>query len=190
MFAGTHICLPLIIAGISDWNRVRRHREPRFTRAQLYVVALGGILPDLLSLHVSLEARHNSPVHTLWFPLALLPLFLVLALPGFRRYLHVAFMAWIGVLLHLFGDLISGGIPFWGVNNGIVGRYYVPPVFWWPLDVVMILTAWYVFFRTRFLLSGGTMRSPTCSWEEKILEEWRTREGIQLPAEPPEKKDQ
>ena len=175
MFAGTHICLPLIIAGLSDLNRFRRNQPPRFSKNALYLIGFAGIFPDLLSIHISLEARHHSPAHTLWFPLVLLPVLSLFAIPRFRRYFPVALLSWLGIVLHLFCDLISGGIPLWGVNNGIVGRYFIPPAYWVWLDVAMILTVWYLFFRLRFLESEGTMTSPTCSWEEKILDNWRAK---------------
>ena len=176
MFVGTHACLPVILAGFWDWKRVRQELPPRFSKVDLMVIALGGILPDLLNIHLSLEARHSSATHSIWFPLILAPFALIFFLPRFQKSFPTFLLAWLGVVLHLFCDLISGGIPLWGSGTLIIGKYYVHPVYWLPLDCISILFTWFVFFRIKYLVSKGTLVSPTCSWEEKILEDWRKRE--------------
>ena len=173
MLVGTHFCLPLIIAGIADLKRVKAGQSPQFSRAQLFFIGLGGVLPDLFSIHLSLQARHASPTHTLWFPVLIAPLLLLFALPRLRRQLATAFLAWIGVILHLLCDLISGGIPLFGLGQPIVGDYYLHPSLWVPADGVTILVTWYIFLSIRFILSKGTLVCDSCSWEEKLLANWR-----------------
>ncbi len=176
MLIGTHICTPLLAAGIWDWWQVARDRPAHFTRADLVFIGLGGILPDVLSLHVSLAARHASPVHSLWFPVGIAGILLVaMVAPAWRARWRTACLFLFGVAAHLFEDLISGGIPLWGPGHGIVGAYYVAPVWWVPLDAAMLLIAWFVFFRIRWLLGKGTLTCPTCAWEEAILARWRAQ---------------
>lgn len=173
MFIGTHACLPVIVAGLIDWKRVRRNLSPLFSRLNLLLIAIGGIFPDLFSIHLSLAARHSSMTHTIWFPIMLTPLFLIFGFRRFREFFFTGFIMWVGVALHLFCDMISGGIPLWGTENLIVGKYYVSPILWLPLDCISLLIVWYIFFSIKFIVSKGTLVSPTCSWEEKILEVWR-----------------
>ena len=191
MFVGTHASLPFIIAGLHDLRRAKHGLPPAFSRGQLFCIALGGLLPDLFNIHISIAARHASFTHTAWFPGILLAFGSVFFLPILRKHLLTAVIAWVGVLLHIGCDLIAGGVPLFGVGNPVVGAYYVPPYLWLPLDDITILAAWYIFLYSRFLRSGGTLACDTCNWEEAVLRSWReehqtkeaaTRPGLDLPA--------
>lgn len=62
--------------------------------------------------------------------------------------LPVFMVGWLsaGYLLHLVCDIISGGIS-WGfpMTRSVVGAFYVNPVWWFPLDVFLLLFAYGLF---------------------------------------------
>lgn len=184
MFIGTHICLPLIAAGLDEWRRVGRGEPPLFTRIDLFLIGLGGLSPDILSPHLGLAARHASLSHTFWFPLGMLVLWAATGIFASGRRARVAFFALLGVVMHLFCDLIAGGIPLLGVERGAIGAYWVHPAIWLHCDLAGVLVTWFVFFRVRFLAAGRRAFPTTCSWEERILKWWeggeRPDEGTRL----------
>ncbi|WP_338689617.1 metal-dependent hydrolase [Haloferula helveola] len=140
MNTATHALAPLLIVhalGRSKW----------VARRKLWLVGLFGALPDLLCPHLSLDARMTSWSHGLpaWggFTLALM-----VAVPLSRGWLgwRLAIACSLAYLLHLFCDAIAGGINWlYPVADGIWGKYWVPPIYWTPIDIVLVLTTYFVF---------------------------------------------
>lgn len=112
------------------------------------IIALSGVLPDLLSPHFELEARHAAFSHsmTAW------AIFAVLV---FGICLHrAALVKWkIGVICilaygaHIYCDLITGGVglylPF---NEKVVGNTYLP--YWaWTVTDWLLMGYLYVIYR-------------------------------------------
>jgi membrane-bound metal-dependent hydrolase YbcI (DUF457 family) len=137
----THALLPVIICATA-W----RDKRPEWFagRKQWFYLALAGALPDLLTPHLSIDARWSSWSHGLPFWLALSVVLLMVC----SRW-QLAVGASLAYGLHLFCDGISGGVnllyPF---RTWIWGDYWVPPLYWIPLDIVCVLTC-YWFFRLR-----------------------------------------
>lgn len=178
MFVGVHACLPLIVAGAVEWWRVGRGQSPGFTKVDLVLIGFAGLSPDILSPHFGLAARHTSLAHSFWYPALMAGGVALTAIPALRRWFPLALLAWVGVILHLACDLISGGIPLWGTDRAIVGAISIHSASWLYCDVAALLVTWFIFFRVRFLASGRKAFPTTCSWEERILEWWQGEETL------------
>ena len=135
----THALLPLVIG--RRWLR-RSDRSP--LAKQIFLVAFCGILPDVLSPHLYLEARYQSLSHTLW---ALIAFTALILLAGRVTKLHLRprfqIMCIAAYVLHLACDMISGGIPlFYPVSPMIYGGNFISYYLWYVCDVVLFLYAW------------------------------------------------
>ena len=143
----THALLPVFMAGLVE--RVWRGGEKRgiFEKREFLWIGILGAAPDLLSPHISLQARLTSYSHTLLGMLFVLSI--VMALLKWRSRLSPPLgVALFGAyLLHLICDLIAGGIaplyPFRG--QWVVGGYWVSPVWWIPADILLILMVYWMF---------------------------------------------
>lgn len=146
MLIGTHALLPVCGCLAVDALRIATDREACFSNRSLWSVGFFGVLPDLCSPHLSLEARYSSLSHTLVFLGVILP-FIALASwsarPGAR--VATALACWLAAALHLAADAISGGIAWmqpW--SPVILGDYYIPPQYWIGFDACFILLFWFL----------------------------------------------
>jgi membrane-bound metal-dependent hydrolase YbcI (DUF457 family) len=126
---------------------MRSGRPQMFTGRQLCLIGFFGFLPDILSPHISLEARHNSLSHTLW---AVLAMALLVPLTGFSiekgSRLPVAIACWLAYILHLAADAISGGIAWlYPWRDEVVGRDFIPAVDWIWYDAGFIILVWAIY---------------------------------------------
>lgn len=139
MFIGTHASIPVLLASAADTISLLRTRRLLFEKKHLAAIALAGILPDLLSPHISLQARLTSFSHTVWFLLLLFPALLVISKYLFRgRSLLMAFSLWLATTVHLLLDLSSGGInPTYPLGQRI-GFYLVHYRHWVALDLAIV----------------------------------------------------
>jgi len=121
MFAGTY------------WNGPR----------SLFLAACGAA-PDVLNPHLSIAARHASWSHGL--PALAMAAIFLLAAGRMRKWgLDTRLAAWgtAAYAAHLLCDAISGGIsPLYPFGETVVGKYYVHPSLWLPLDMVCALTVY------------------------------------------------
>jgi len=105
----THALLPAILSspllprtGLRDYYRAAG------------VIAIAGIVPDIVDPHVSLAARYSSWSHTILACVGFAVLMFVLALVFPRRLsLRLAFLAGFAYSLHVLVDGLSGGVPAW-----------------------------------------------------------------------------
>lgn len=139
MFVGTHFSAPVILAGSVNLFRLFRGRQRIFSNCALFAIGVCGVLPDLLSPHLRLNARLTSWTHTVWFATAC---FSVIAWHVSRNPggLSPSFggMCGLAVVLHLFGDAISGGIaPLYPLSPMRVGNHLVFYREWFQLDLFM-----------------------------------------------------
>jgi len=115
-----------------------------FPVRSLWTVGIFGILPDLCSPHISLDARYSSWSHTVWFMGGLV---LVAGMAGTfqergSRW-KVALACWFASALHLACDAVSGGIAWlYPWRDDVVGRYFIPPEQWMWFDAGFVLLAW------------------------------------------------
>ena len=138
----THALAPVIL------TRLAFGKPAWMPRFGLVAIGVAGAMPDLVNPHLSLAARMTSWSHGLPFWGGLTVVLLGFALVK-RRLLPVrlAVLLSAAYLLHMVCDAISGGINWmFPVGNFVWGDYFVDPVWWIPLDVVCVLTA-YVMFR-------------------------------------------
>jgi hypothetical protein len=111
------------------------------------VVALCGALPDILSPHLSLDARYTALSHTVWAWVLFSILFLILrkALPQTLSSSLVALCicAYGG---HIVCDSITGGVSlFYPINPDVQGENYLPYWLWITCDGFLILYLYLVY---------------------------------------------
>jgi hypothetical protein len=137
----THALLPLAIG--RPWLR---RKDGSMLFKEMGVVAFCGILPDVLSPHIYLEARYESLSHTLWAWLAFAAMVLVAGRAWRQRVspqLRILCIAAYG--LHLACDMISGGIAlFYPLSPTIHGGHFISYLMWYVSDVLLFLHAWIV----------------------------------------------
>lgn len=140
MFIGTHAILPIVISTAGDMAAAVRYNKRVFSVSDRWAFAFCGILPDILRPHVGLASRLTSFSHTLWFALIALPIILILSyLWHSENFIRFGMICWFAILLHLFCDMISGGIaPFYPMLNMKIGIYHISPRWWIPLDIITI----------------------------------------------------
>lgn len=139
----THAILPVLVMrkGLPQVSG-----RPAFRAAA--VVALAGVLPDILSPHLTLEARHLSFSHS---AAGFLVFLVAVAVIGKLRPTildaRLAVMCAVAYGLHILGDLISGGVALaYPASHEIYGA---PPLSFWiwvSADIVLLGYA-YVEFR-------------------------------------------
>jgi membrane-bound metal-dependent hydrolase YbcI (DUF457 family) len=148
MMVGTHTLLPVCGCLLVD-KIVRSAGGARlFSGKMICAIALCGFLPDVLSPHLSLEARQTSISHTLWAVLAM-----AVVIPLGARFLckngsrmAVAMGCWLAYVLHLAADAISGGIAWLYPWRGeVIGAYWIPAPHWIWYDAGFILLVWAIY---------------------------------------------
>ena len=151
----THSLAPVILA------RLVCRGENRLSGRALTAIGVAGSLPDLLNPHISLDARMNSWSHGLpcWavFSLACAA---ARAWQPQRVPTRLAVLLASAYLLHLVCDAVSGGINWLHpAGNFVWGDSWVDPLWWIPLDVFFLLTAYYIFRLQPMLARNRAARS-------------------------------
>lgn len=122
---------------------------PKTSRAEFFrgagIVALGGLLPDLVHPHLSLAARYASWSHSV-FALGGFAAVLLIARLVWPRHVRgaVLLFAWLGFGLHMFADAVSGGIALYQPLSPDVVKpatRWIPYRWWWWSDLCMVLVA-------------------------------------------------
>lgn len=148
MMVGTHSLLPVCGCVLLDRLCQAAGLRPMFSGWQYCAIGVAGFLPDILSPHVSLEARQSSLSHTVWAVAVMLPLMFVGARWMCRKgsWIAVALACWVAYGLHLAADAISGGIAWLYPWRGeSVGGYLIPSPHWIYYDAGFIILAWVMF---------------------------------------------
>jgi len=137
----THALIPVIFVGLVA------KRAEWLGRWGLVGIGIAGALPDLLSPHLSLEARMTSWSHGIPCWLAISTILILGAVLGRRRFSLRLAMCFSGAyLLHIMCDAVSGGVNFlYPFGDWIWGDYWVDPSWWVPLDVICLLLAYLLF---------------------------------------------
>lgn len=137
----THALAPVIIAHVAF------SRSKRFRAWDLVAIGVAGALPDLLTPHMTLESRMISWSHGLPFWTAFAGMLFVISLLSKQRIsIRIAGIMSLSYLFHLVCDAVSGGINvLYPVKDLIWGAYWVSPEFWIPLDIICLLTCYYLF---------------------------------------------
>ncbi|HEY8933421.1 MAG TPA: metal-dependent hydrolase [Rariglobus sp.] len=110
------------------------------------LVALSGALPDILSPHLSLDARYEASSHSLW---ALLGFILVVVMLAWR--LPRIFTPTISILCvtayagHIACDAITGGVAFFFPFGGVQGGNYLPYWLWITSDGLLLIYLYLVY---------------------------------------------
>jgi len=149
MYVITHALAPVLLAAIADTIGLERTGLRSLRGAHFLAIGLAGAAPDLLSPHLSLEARFSSWSHTLWFLVLAVPVAVLVARRFFRSDAK-AMALWMitGVLLHLTCDAIAGGIAWsYPLSPDVLGDYFVHWNWWLEIDIfhvviVSLLVLW------------------------------------------------
>jgi len=142
----THALIP-VIAVVVDQGRVRENGEPYWNKKTLALVAIAGALPDLLNPHLSLAARYTSWSHGVPALGGLCFLLVLVYLTRRQRSdLPLLTILLVAYALHLFCDMVAGGIAWWYPFAGsVVGDYYVLPALWIPLDIACLCVVYFIY---------------------------------------------
>ncbi len=136
----THACAPALAALLVDSIRVQKGRERLFRGKYLIAIGVAGALPDLLNPHLSLAARLSSWTHTLWFILAIYPVYAIISRIWYRRrWLLLTHWLWLSTIAHLAVDTISNGTRPLYPYGPVIGCRLIPCCLFWKLsDLVLI----------------------------------------------------
>lgn len=137
----THALAPVILA------HVVLSRSKRLGAWSLVAIGVAGALPDLLTPHMTLESRMASWSHGLPCWAAFTGILFVISLLSKQRISNrLAWVLSLSYLFHLICDAVSGGINvLYPVKDFVWGAYWVSPMLWIPLDIVCLLTCYYLF---------------------------------------------
>jgi hypothetical protein len=140
----THACAPVVVALAIDALRLHSGRNRLFSTKHLIAIGLAGALPDLLNPHLSLRARYSSWTHTLWFILAVYPVFTAICRKWFRqRWVLLTHFLWLATIAHIATDTISNGTrPLYPYGPVVSYRLVRGGVYHWiRFDIAFIVAA-------------------------------------------------
>lgn len=148
MMIGTHALLPVCGCLFAGKILKKAGRRKGFSGRELVAVGVSGFLPDLLSPHLSLEARQTSLSHTVWAVMLM-----ALVMPGLVRVtckagsrVPLAVACWLAYVLHLLADAVSGGIAWlYPWRPDVIGGSWIPAPHWIWYDAGFILLVWAIF---------------------------------------------
>ena len=153
MTAGTHFAIPIVVAGSFNLFSISKTHQALLSRWHILLIGISGLLPDILTPHIRLQARYDSWSHTAWFLFSFFLLCIILAMCLPARHKAAAHFCWLAALLHILSDMVSGGINFIPPFGRPIGDYYLPFPYWLHLDGITILAAyimcWYARHRLR-----------------------------------------
>ncbi len=131
----THALLPAVLS-----SPLLPRSRPRDYYVAAGIVALSGVLPDILTPHFSLAARYASGSHSIFAYAGFTILLLVLSLASARRFPpRLAFLASFAYLTHLFLDGIAGGVPgLYPLSRTIFGMRLIRFHSWLYFDVAFL----------------------------------------------------
>jgi len=136
----SHALMPVLAASATNIFTVKNSRQRLFSNLHLIIIGLAGAIPDIVSPHFSLSARHSSLAHTLWFLLAMYPIYLLVSKKLYKnRFLLFTNWLCLATALHLFFDSMSGGIPLFYPFGNVLGKYFIHYRYWVRIDIVILL---------------------------------------------------
>lgn len=120
-----------------------RHPERYEYSTQLkgwLAIAAAGVLPDLLTPHLTVGDRYNAFSHTWIFTGVFLISCILCSAVLFRKpYRSIPLWCAAAYLLHIAEDIISGGIDFFSTGS-VIGDFYVSPIYWPLIDIFIVVS--------------------------------------------------
>jgi hypothetical protein len=160
----SHALLPVLFGRkvISNINGVPVIRE-------VLIVSICGAFPDMLSPHLSLDARHASLSHSV-FALVFFACFIG-AVSFYSSLLRrLGFLCVFAYAAHIFCDLISGGVSlFYPYSFQVFGGGYMPFWFWITSDLALILYLYFVYRWIPLRKKASHSKIPAPSISNEIL---------------------
>ncbi|HCE46144.1 MAG TPA: hypothetical protein DET40_21580 [Lentisphaeria bacterium] len=110
------------------------------------IIGISGTLPDILDPHLTIGSRYDSYSHT-WPFTSALALACLVSYVLVRRTWYGRIFPWcaLAYLLHVAGDIVSGGIDFLLTGHAL-GDWWITPELWPVLDL-LFLTAFVLIHR-------------------------------------------
>lgn len=140
MMLGTHAALPVIGVTSLEIMRLSNNQDRLLSNWQLFFIGIGGVLPDLLWPHFSMQGRLNSYTHTLWFIILLIPITYFISKRFYSKNINFFTFSFVSAaLLHIATDGISGGVSFIYPIEGVWGIWLVPFKLWMYADLTFLL---------------------------------------------------
>jgi hypothetical protein len=125
-----------------DSIRVQKGRERLFPGKYLIAIGVAGALPDLLNPHISLAARLSSWSHTLWFILAIYPVYGIISRIWYRqRWLLLAHWLWLATIAHLAVDTLSNGTRPLYPYGPVISYSAIPRGIFWSISDLLFIAA-------------------------------------------------
>ena len=148
MFPIAHIAAPLLALAIYD-KYLKVKKDKQIPSVYYIVIAIGGVLPDLLGPHIKATGRATVS-HSLFLPLALLLLYF--ALKKFKgRYSFPVLLLFIGSGIHFILDMITAPMyPFYPLSTYTMDQFVLFPLYSITENGALYLNAaqamtWYAF---------------------------------------------
>ncbi len=160
----THALLPVAAKQFVELREPGGNTYRRQVKAWVVLGAFGA-LPDCLDPHISIGARYNSYSHSWWFTLCVIAACAVFALV--RRKRPEAMLAvWCSgaYVLHVVGDIVSGGLDFLGTGE-VMGGWWIPPELWPVFDLGFVIA--FALFHRRIRVRHGLISSPVRAFLER-----------------------
>jgi len=148
MFPIAHIAAPLLVLAVYDkYLKVKRNK--RIPSIYYIVIAIGGILPDILGPHIKATGRATVS-HSIFLPLALLLLYFILK--KFKeKYSFAVFLLFIGSAIHFILDMVTAPMyPFYPLSTYSLDQFVLFPLYSITRNSTLYLNApqamtWYAF---------------------------------------------
>ncbi|OGV37035.1 MAG: hypothetical protein A2X48_04270 [Lentisphaerae bacterium GWF2_49_21] len=138
MLVFTHSLGPVAVKQMTEIMHPEKYEYFNQLRGWL-VIAAAGVLPDVLTPHITLGDRYNSFSHTWVFTGIFVGCCILCSAILFRKnYRSIPLWCAAAYLLHLAEDLISGGIDFFSTGH-VIGDYYVSPIYWPLIDLYIVV---------------------------------------------------
>jgi len=133
-----HSLLPVVVKQLCELRHVSGLEYRNQVKGWI-AIGIAGSLPDVLDPHLTIWARYDSYSHT-WlfvsgFVLAGIIIFLIARGKWYERLSLWCVLAY---LLHVTGDIASGGIDFLHTGN-VIGDWWLIAELWPVLDLFLLM---------------------------------------------------
>ncbi len=173
MLTFTHALAPVVLKQTLDLRSASGDRVAyRHLAGQWLLIAVFGVLPDVLFPHISLSERYSAFSHVWPFTTAVVAGAIVISAIGSivkRRYQTLPLWCGFAYVLHVGMDIISGGLDFLKTGN-VIGDYYITPELWPLADLLLI--ALFILLNRRIRARFGLNPSVLA-----VLRAWEQRRG-------------
>jgi hypothetical protein len=133
-----HSLLPVVIKQFCEFKNFSGLEYRNQVKGWI-AIGIAGSLPDMIDPHLTIGARYDSYSHT-WLFVSAFVLVCIITFFFARRkwYNRVSLWCALAYLLHVAGDIASGGIDFLHTGN-VIGGWWITPELWPVLDLLLLV---------------------------------------------------